>query len=73
MMCETCDWEGALELAEEIQDEAEELPERAEDFASSVTETATDMATWIEENEHVTEAQETALENMRAGITKWQR
>ena len=71
-MCNSCDWKEALADIEESLPRLEKLPEAAEDFACSVQEKLESMATWIEENEHVTEAQSTAIQNMINGIEKWE-
>lgn len=60
-----------VELCEEILDSIGDLPERAEDFASSVSEKVESIQEWIEENDHVTEAQMDALENMKSGVERW--
>lgn len=70
-MCDHCDYESWLDEIHDAVEEAETLPERAEDFAASVVEKLEDIAAWVEDNEHITEAQQTAVENMRAGIEKW--
>jgi len=49
----------------------EELQDRAFDFGASVEEKVYDIAEWIEENEHVTDAQLNALENMHGGVARW--
>ena len=49
-------------------------PQRgAADFVASVGEKLDNMAEWIEDKEHVTPAQEEAIENMIAGAEKWLR
>lgn len=63
----------ALELGQEILDALEYLPEAAEDFASSVRDKVEGIMAWIEEKQHVTENQVSALNNMMAGVEKWQR
>ena len=72
-MCSECGWEDALDRACDLRDRAEELPERAEDFSSSVWDVLNDIAIWIEDNEHVTDAQKVALDNIAGGIAKWER
>lgn len=72
-MCEDCEWEEALELVEQIEAEADDVPERGEDFAASVVEKSKDIGTTIEVNEHVSDAQRTALDNMLAGLQRWTR
>mgnify|MGYP001358390566 CR=1 FL=1 len=70
-MCSTCDWRDALEEIRDVLADVELLPERAEGFAASVEEKLDSMAAWIEENEHVTDAQMTAIANMRTGVERW--
>ena len=72
-MCNDCEWETALEHAEDLIVRAEDLPERAADFAESIQETLKGIAAWVEENEHVTDAQQTALDNIEGGVEKWER
>lgn len=72
-MCESCEWAAALEEIDEAESMLDDLPERAEDFADSVRETLSSIRGWIEENSHVTPAQESAISNIEAGIGKWQR
>lgn len=54
-MCEECNWETHLDSAEEMMDNP--------DFAFA-NDTVSGIYQWIFENEHVTEAQITALENI---------
>ena len=70
-MCDHCEWEAALETAAEIMTAIADIPERGEDFANSVEEKVTNMSIWIEDNQHVTEKMEKALDNMLAGALKW--
>lgn len=56
-MCDKCNWESALALADEMLDDPEERYSFADD-------TISDIRDWIEENEHVTENQEQALQNI---------
>ncbi len=60
---ERCD--NILKLIEE------DLPERAEDFGESVAEKVRDIRAWIEENDHATENQRKALENMEQAVLRW--
>jgi hypothetical protein len=64
-------WKAALERCCEITRMVEELQDRAFDFGASVEEKVYDIAEWIEENEHVTDAQLNALENMHGGVARW--
>lgn len=70
-MCNECDWKGALKLADEAIRDAEELPERAHDFQVSVTERLEGIYETIEKNQHVTDPQYEAIENMHGGIQRW--
>lgn len=70
-MCDSCDWEEALALVGEIEDEADDVPEAGEDFAASVSDRASAIGDTIEERSHVTDAQMAALENMMSGLRKW--
>lgn len=70
-MCKKCEWEAALELVDQIEDAAMDVPERGEDFAASVVDTATSIGNTIEENEHVTDKQMDALENILSGLERW--
>jgi hypothetical protein len=54
-MCDECGWEEALELAEEMM--ADEKYEFAADTVVGIYE-------WIEDNHHVTERQQEALDNI---------
>lgn len=72
-MCKTCDWEDCIGDIDEALSNLSGLPEAAADFAASVEEKLTSIREWVEDNEHVTEAQEDAVDNMAAGIRKWMR
>jgi DNA polymerase III epsilon subunit-like protein len=71
------------ELPEDVQDfitdctnliaRCEDLPERAEDFANSVATKCEEMREWAEENRHVTEKMQDALDNMAGGVARWER
>jgi hypothetical protein len=65
------EWKRALKLCHEIELACEQVPEAGEDFASSVLEKTTSIADWIEHQEHVTEDQLEALQNMREGLEAW--
>lgn len=54
-MCSRCNWESSLCLAEEI------LNDDDYEYAHDTVEGIHD---WIEENEHVTEKQEEAIQNI---------
>jgi len=72
-MCGNCNWEEAHAQAQELLELLDQLPDAAEEFAESVREKTEGILVWIEESEHVTDAQETALENMFLGAEKWLR
>jgi len=54
-MCADCDWEEALEQANRLLDDGRFV------FA---TQTVEGIADWIESNQHVTDAQQEALNNI---------
>lgn len=72
-MCESCKWREALEVADAILLLLPELPEKAEEFVESVEGKVESIRGWVEDNEHVTEKQESALDNMLRGAEKWSR
>lgn len=69
--------EQACELVETIQDVIDGLDpdvvERGQDFFDSVLEKAESIETTILSRGIVSEAQESALENMLEGVRKWER
>lgn len=65
------DYEEALGICEQILDLTDDIPEAGQSFADSVREKTEGIQYWIEENEHCTEAQGSALENMLAGVERW--
>jgi hypothetical protein len=64
--------QDAKVLAELILSKVNDLPEAAEDFAASVEEKTNGILEWIEENDHVTDAQIKALDNMADGVERWE-
>lgn len=56
-MCEKCNWESMLDLADEMLDDEEERYLFAEDTIFNIRQ-------WIDDNSHVTEPQEQALKNI---------
>ena len=56
-MCEKCNWESILDLADEMLDDEEERYLFAEDTIFNIRQ-------WIDNNSHVTESQEQALKNI---------
>lgn len=65
------DAEDALDQCDHILELCDEVPEKGEDFAESVREKVESIAAWIEENEHVTDAQKDSLNNMERGVSRW--
>lgn len=61
----------ANDLAEELLKRCEELPERAADFYESVTDKVRGIRETINKYNKVTPRQESALENMYAGVERW--
>jgi hypothetical protein len=60
-MCKTCQWEKALEALNEMTEET--------DTYGWASKTLYGIKEWVEDNEHVTERQEQAIENIReAGL-----
>lgn len=70
-MCDNCVWADALTEIGDIMDQIDDLPDQAQDFGGSVRETLQSIYDWIEENEHVTEAQEEAVDNISNGVSRW--
>lgn len=60
-----------LDLCKSLLEKVDELPERAEEFADSVRDKTENIQQWMEENDHATDAQITALENMESGVDRW--
>jgi hypothetical protein len=65
----------ALSLLSELDEalDAIESNSAAEDFVDSVRNSAASMRAWIEENDHATPKQITAIENWIAGAQRWLR
>ena len=70
-MCKDCGWEEAVDDIDDALASAESIPERGAEFADSVTTKLQSIKDWIEDNHHVTDAQETAVANMADGIQRW--
>jgi len=70
-MCESCEWEQAVDDLDSIIGDCEEIPPAGEGFANDVTESAESMRAWITEHEHVTSKQEKVIENWRNGVDRW--
>jgi len=58
-MCQHCEWEGAIELIDELLEADEEYV-----FALSFLES---LREWVVENEHITMKQLDALNNVKRG------
>ena len=69
-MCDECDWESEIERCNSLMDMCNEVPERGEEYASSVHEKAGSISATIEDNQHVTEKQMEAIDNMMAGVQR---
>lgn len=65
------DADAALEQCERILSGCDEIPERGSDFAEGVRERTESIQSWIEDNGEVTPAQQTALDNMEYGVSRW--
>ena len=63
--------EAALEQCDSILEMCDEVPEKGEDFAESIRTKVESIASWISENEHVTPAQQQALDNMERAVSRW--
>lgn len=72
-MCDTCDWEDALDLIDETIELIEDLPSAADEFAESVEEKLNGIDESITATSHVTEKQFEAIRNMHGGVKKWLR
>lgn len=70
-MCSNCEWSDALASIKDCLARVEDLPERAEDFGTSCTERLQSMAEWIEQNEHVTDRMQEAIDGISAGLDRW--
>lgn len=62
---------AAIDQCNEILSDITELPDRAYDFGSSVEAKVVEIREWIEENMHVTPAQQEALDSMQGGVQRW--
>lgn len=71
MTHEDLDVDDVLELCTEILEEIYELPSKAGEFADGTSETVLSIKEWIEEHQHFTEAQISALRNIQRGVRKW--
>lgn len=61
----------ALKQCDEICELIEDLPETAFDFGESVGEKVRGIAQTIERTNEVTKPQQSALDNMQAGVERW--
>ena len=64
-------YEEAMQLIDEIQSMSEDVPPAGQDFAESVREKSAAIGETIEKYGRVTDAQLTALRNMRNGLARW--
>jgi hypothetical protein len=73
------DGDDAVALCQEILDLIEEIDGEKgynvawEEFSEGVKETVQSIKSWAEENDYCTEAQVDALNNMKSGVSRWQR
>lgn len=65
------EWEKVLIQCNDILELLDELPDAAEDFVLSVEDKVISIRNWIDVNEHVTEKQATAIENIHQGVLRW--
>jgi hypothetical protein len=75
-VCDTCGWEPFIDFAEEVIELCDAVGskhegKKGEEFALSVQERVSDILNTVTDNEHVTDRQETSLENMKAGLERW--
>ena len=76
-MCDVCKWQKASEqcdtIVELIDDEiTEEMAEKADDgFFENIREKSVSIQETIDRNQHASEAQKRALNNMERGVRAW--
>lgn len=70
-MCDSCEWEEAVNKLDAIIGDCEELPDAGESFGNDVAAGAENMRAWITEHEHCTDKQWKAIENWRDGVDRW--
>lgn len=70
-MCMNCSWESFTRESADALADLDGIPEAGQGFAEGVRERIESMSSWASEHEHVTDKMETALENIRAGISRW--
>ena len=70
-MCDECDWGSYDSKIDEVIEKIEDLPEKAEDFGQSAMQTLEGIQGWITSNEHITDAQMSAVDNIAQGVEKW--
>jgi hypothetical protein len=75
-MCEDCNWSDAAERITEMLDKCKDIDmERASqdgvDFVDSAKDTLASIGQWAEENEHITDKQSTAVNNLINGLEGW--
>ena len=67
------EWEEFIGEALDLLARLNDLHERPADFADGVSERLMGMIEWAEQNERVTAAMQTALDNMESGVARWER
>lgn len=65
-------WEVFCTDCDDVVVRAQDLPPRAADFVDGILEKLTDMREWAVEHAHVTEKMQTALDNIEAGVARWE-
>lgn len=67
------EWRDFLDQAADLLSELDDMPPAGLAFAESVREKVESICETVRGNERVSEAQWSALENMRAGVERWHR
>ncbi len=71
-MCSKCEWESySVKIDAALEDAKSVTCDEAASFIESVTSKLTSIGEWVQKNSHITEAQETAVDNMAEGIDLW--
>ncbi len=65
------DWEAFIEDAESALGMCSEVPMEGADFADSVETKLRSMIDWVRSHERVTDAMQSALDNMTEGLSRW--
>lgn len=61
-----------IETCDDLMFRAGDLPDRAGDFADGVSARLSGMKVWALDYDHVTPSMWTAVENIEAGIERWE-